>query len=124
MAYRTIWEPHGVVWVYSGQVTAEEIESANREFYGDPRSDRTRYQIIDTRQVDGVEWGDRSIKTTAAQDSGAERTLKNVKVAYVATDPEIVSMMEGYVEISKALNSSWTFQGFEDLESAREWVGP
>ncbi len=122
MPYRMIWEEHGVLWEYYGAVTAPEIEEANDAFYRDPRSDAARYQLVDTLEVTHVEWSDRDIKVTAAYDLGATSLVRNVKVAYVATDPVIIGMMEQYVELSIRFNSSWKFQGFRDMKSARAWL--
>lgn len=122
MPYRTRWEPRGIVWTFHGFVSAAEIEAANDEFYRDERSDRARYQIIDALDVDGVEWNDRDITVTAARDSGATRVIRDLKVAYVAADAEIVGKLENYVAISRRLNSSWQFRGFATLAAARAWI--
>jgi len=122
MPYLTKWEDRGIRWEFFGDVTAEEIEKANKEFYNDERSDRAKYQIVDATKISTVEWNDLEIVKTAAYDIGAGHVIKNLKVAYVAHNKEIVSKIEKYIEISKRLNSSWIFKGFDDFESAREWV--
>ena len=123
MPFRTHWEDHGIVWTYHGDVTAREIADANDGFYSDERSERIRYQIIDARDVTSVEWSDRDIAMTAGYDIGAERSIKEVKVAYVAVNADIVAKLEKYIAISRTLNSSWQFRGFDTLANAREWVG-
>lgn len=122
MPYRTMWEPNGIVWEFYDDVTAQEIEDANDEFYGDPRSDRARYQIIDAANVTSVEWTERDITVAAAYDIGAEHAIKHLRVAYVARNPEIVSKLEKYIEIARKLNKTWQFQGFADVSEARKWV--
>lgn len=122
MPYKTEWEPRGIVWEFFGDVTAEEIDRANAEFYSNPRSDDAKFQIIDARRVDSVEWNEIEISTAAAYDVGADRTIKNIKVAYVAVDVEIVSKLEKYIDIARRLSSSWQFKGFEDISAAREWI--
>lgn len=122
MPYTTTWHDRGIEWTFSGDVTAAEIERANDEFFRDTRSDTARFQIIDARGVKSVEWQERDIKATAAYDIGAEVTLKNVRVAYVTSDDHIRSLMEKYVDISRRMNTSWRFKGFDHLDAAREWV--
>lgn len=122
MSYNTVWEQQGIVWTYGGHVTAREIEQANEAFYNDDRSERARYQIIDALRVRSVEWNDRNIKVAAAYDIGAETVVKHVKVAYVATAPDIIAKMEKYVELARTLNATWQFRGFRDLAAARAWV--
>ena len=122
MPYNTHWEAHGILWTFHGDVTAQEIAEANDDFYSDERSDRAAYQIIDASEVDHVEWSDRNITETAAHDIGAARVIKNLKVAYVARDEEIISKMEKYIDIARQQNASWQFEGFQDIRRARAWI--
>lgn len=122
MPYTTDWDPNGIRWTFRGHVSAEEIMAANGEFYSDIRSDTARYQIIDAREVTSVEWNPTEIAKMAGFDKGAESTVKDIRVAYLTRDPEIREKLEKYVEISRRLESSWEFQGFEDLDAAREWA--
>ena len=122
MPYRTTWHERGILWEFYGDVTAQEIEEANDEFFRDERSGWAMYQIIDARRVTSVAWSDRDIRKTAAFDIGAQHTIKNVKVAYVSRDEEIISKLEQYVAISRRMNSSWQFKGFADIDDARAWA--
>lgn len=122
MPYRTEWKPHGIIWEFYGDVTAREIEAANAEFYGDARSDSAKHQIIDAGRVTSVEWNEIDISKTAGYDIGADRSVKNLRVAYVADDAEIISKLEKYIEISRNMNSSWQFKGFRDVAAARAWA--
>ena len=124
MPFTTTWEDRGIVWRFRDYVTADEIEAANEEFYADERSDDAKYQIIDASKVTGVEWDDSAITAAAAMDLGAETGIKNVKVAYVAPDADIMALIEKYADISRRMNSSWHFRGFTTLEEAREWISP
>lgn len=122
MPYQITWWEKGIHWQFYGDVTAQEISEANEEFYRDPRSDSAEFQIIDAIEVTHVEWEEKKIKEIAAHDKGASHLIKDLKVAYISDDPEIVSKLEKYIEISEKLNSSWKFRGFKDLETAREWA--
>ena len=122
MPYRTIWEPVGIVWEFYGDVTAEEIQNANNEFYEDARSDKAKYQIIDALKVKSVEWNEIDISVVAAHDIGANHSIKDLNVAYVADDDEIISKLEKYIEISRRMETSWRFMGFKSLKDAKEWA--
>lgn len=122
MPYKTTWKPNGIFWQFYGYVTAKEILQANTEFYSDERSDNTHFQLIDTRQVDDIEWNELKIKEIAAQDKGASLFLPKMKVAYIYRKPEIQQVLVKYIAISRLLNSNWEFQGFSDLEQALSWV--
>lgn len=122
MPYKTYWYSQGIVWEFYGFVSAQEIEDANTEFYNDERSDRAKYQIIDAVKVTGVEWNEHDIVSAAAHDIGADKMIRKVKVAYVAQDKDIVDKLEKYIDISKKMNISWKFKGFDNINSANEWV--
>lgn len=122
MPYKTKWQDNGIVWSFYGQVTAEEIETANYEFYTDERSDEAKYQIINALEVTTVEWNELKIKEMAAQDKGASFLLNRLKVAYVSNNRKVTSVLEKYIEISRMLNSSWKFKGFNELKPAIKWV--
>lgn len=122
MPYRTIWEDKGIVWEFYGDVTAQEIEDANDGFYRDLRSDDAKYQIVDATKVTSVEWNELQINITAAYDIGASHSIKNLKMAYVATDEETIYKLEKYIEVSRRLNSNWHFKGFQNIKDAREWI--
>ncbi|MCM8570115.1 hypothetical protein NE848_12050 [Gramella jeungdoensis] len=122
MPYKTTWEPLGIIWKFYGDVTAEEIEEANIEFYKDERSDEARYQVIDALEVTDVEWNDVDIKEIAAQDKGASFLLHKLKVAYVSKDEKVTAVLKKYIEISRILNSSWKFKGFDELAPALKWA--
>mgnify|MGYP006921616735 CR=1 FL=1 len=122
MPYKTTWEARGILWEFYDDVSAQEIEDANNEFYVDERSDGAKYQIIDARNVKSVEWEERDIKVMAAYDIGASNVIRRLKVAYITSDEEITSKIEKYIDLSRQLSSNWEFQGFNDLNSARTWV--
>ena len=122
MPYRLAWEPRGVHFEFFGRVTAKEIEFANEDFYGDSRSDTTRYQIIDALRVESVEWQMPDIQSVAAHDLGASQSISTMRVAYIARQPEVTEKLERYIEISRRLNTRWTFKGFTDFASARAWA--
>ena len=122
MPYRTYWEENGIYWEFFGEVSAEEINSANEEFYQDYRSKKAKYQLINTLETDDVEWRELDIVEVSAKDIGASRVIPNLKVAFVADNPEIWSKIEKYVDLSATMNSSWKFMGFETMEDARNWL--
>ena len=122
MPYKTTWRENGIIWKFYGNVTAEEIEDANKEFYRDERSDFAEYQIIDALEVVNVEWNDLDIKAIAAQDKGASLYLNRIKVAYISDDEKITAVLKKYMEISRILNSTWKFRGFSAIEPALKWV--
>ncbi|GAB5521138.1 MAG: hypothetical protein RhofKO_33890 [Rhodothermales bacterium] len=122
MPYDTHWDEHGITWTAYGDLTAQEIEDANSEFYGHARCTEARYQIINALRIESMEWSDLDIKKTAAHDVGAHHYIRHLKVAYIANHPEIIEKLEKYIAIARRSNATWLFRGFSTLEDARAWV--
>ncbi len=122
MPYKIQWFSNGVIMEFHGIVSTAEVEDANEDFFSDDRSDTMEYQIIDAIMVTSVELNDFNIEEVAALDRGASILLPNLRLAYVATNMQVVTTLEKYVEISKRLNSTWKFKGFRELCQAKKWV--
>lgn len=122
MPFRTIWEKQGIKWEFYNFVTAREIWAANEIFFRDPRSKTAKYQIVHTLETTGVEWKPIDIVQVSVNDVAASRSLKKLKMAYIAPDIQIRNKIEKYVEISRNLNSDWHFRGFDSEEEARLWL--
>ena len=122
MPYRTKWEERGIVWEFYGRVTGAEIDEANSEFIRDPRREAARYQIIDASGVTGTDWNARDAHVIAAKDFTTNRMTRNLRLAFVASDPDFVALVDEYIEISRNLETSWTFARFDDLPAARDWI--
>ncbi len=122
MPYYTNWKKDGIIWKFYGDVTADEIERANNEFYENEGSDFAKYQIIDTLDVKSVEWNDIDIKKIAALDKGASIMINKLRVAYISNDEKVIKILEKYTEISRILNSTWEFRSFAETKPAIEWV--
>lgn len=123
MPYRTKWEERGIVWEFFGEVTGAEIDRANNEFFSNPRSERALYQIVDATGVTGTDWNARDAHVIAAKDFGANRMIKDLKLAFIVSDPDFSALVDEYVEISRNLATTWVFERFDDMEGARAWLG-
>lgn len=122
MPYQTIWEEEGIKWVFYGNVTAEELRTANKDFYLDPRSLTAKYEIINTVLVEDLEWAPLEIVELSSNDVSASRINDRLKMAFVVENPKIWTKMKKYVDISIKLNSGWEFKYFPTEKEAREWV--
>lgn len=122
MPYTRIWEKEGVVTTFFGSITIEEVFTADKEFYGDPRSDLSKYQITDFSGITPESINDADIQTIAALDAGASMSIPSLKVALVTNDQHVKSLCQKYIDFSRLLNSTWMFKICEDMQNAREWV--
>lgn len=123
MAYHTTWEENGILWEYSGDVTAEEISESQDEFFADYRSKNARYQIIDASSIDSLIWDQSDIVETSANDVGASMAVKDLRIAFIVSEDEDVRQkIEAYIDLCKEMEASWAFGIFRDMEAARNWI--
>lgn len=119
MPYETTWSEFGVEWRYHGDVTPEETRAADREFYGDPRSDYAAYQLIDLRDVTRLDYPVAEQELTAAIDGAASHSIPGVRVAFIVLDHRFDAALEFYVE--RISRTSWQARIFVDADRARGW---
>ncbi len=122
MPFKTIWEDRGVLFDFIGVVTAQEIVNAQELFYGDERSDSSKYILFDISSIEQLLIGKQDINLFAARDAGASKSLLSLKVALIAKDQNMKSLLQKYIEVSLTVNSSWTFEIFDDIVDARKWI--
>jgi len=122
MPYTKNWETEGVVTTFFGTVSIEEVINADKEFYEDPRSDKSRYQITDFSGIVPESANDVDIQKIAAFDAGSSMSIPLLKVALVTNDQHVKTLCEKYIYYSQRLNSTWEFKICDNLQNAREWV--
>lgn len=122
MPCKTTWEPHGILWEYSGEVTGDEVDTVNSRFFRDERRHDVDYQIIDASRVTGTDWSARDAHLIAAKDFGVQREVQDLKLAFIATEPAFSALVDEYIAISERLDTTWEFRRFDTVEEARAWV--
>lgn len=122
MPYTKDWETEGVVTTFFGTVNIEEVFNADKEFYEDPRSDQSKYQITDFSGITAELANNVDIEKIAAFDAGCSVSIPFLKVALVTSDQHVKSLCQKYIDFSRLLNSDWKFKICEDMQSARNWV--
>ena len=108
MSYSLEWKNQGVVARLTGRLDFRSIYDANNEIYLDKRCAGISFQIFDLRDVTEISIDNADIARLAAQDKIGMSSSGNVKLAFVAHDPEVKQAIREYTEISEALNSGWT----------------
>ena len=122
MSYTRAWEEEGVVTIFSGTVTMEEVFNADKEFYADSRSDVSKYQITDFSGITPELTTDADIQKVAAFDAGSSMSIPFLKVVLITKDQHVKSLCQKYIDFSRLLNTTWKFNICEDMQSARKWV--
>ena len=119
MPYETNWSERGIHWRYHGLVTAVETRCADAEFYGDPRSDRAMYQLIDLRDVTHLDFPPHDQKLTAAIDGAASISTPVVRVAFIVPDGRFDEALEIYLDLIN--RTTWSARTFVNAEEAQSW---
>jgi len=122
MPVRLKWKDKGVVFIHQDAVTADEISRANSDFFGDDRSDRVRYQIIDFLGMTSIQATEMDMKMVAAHDIGSSSYLKAIRMAFVTDNPDFIKVTEAYRTTIHKLSSDWCCEIFPDRETAEEWA--
>ena len=122
MPYTKDWETEGVVTTFFGTVSINEVINADKEFYEDPRSDKSKYQITDFSGIVPESANEIDIQTIAAFDAGSSMSIPLLKVALITNDQHVKSLCQKYIYFSRRLNSTWKFKICEDIQSARKWI--
>ena len=119
MPYETHWSDRGVHWRYYGDVRAAETRIADAEFYGDERSDRAIYQLIDLREVTRLDFPPHDQQLTAAIDGAASISTPAVRGAFIVPDGRFNEALAIYLELIN--KTTWSARTFTNLEEALGW---
>lgn len=122
MTCKTTWEPHGILWEYSGEVTGDEIDTVNSRFFRDERRFDVDYQIIDASRVTGTDWNARDAHLIAAKDFGVQQEVEDLKLAFIVEEESFAALVDEYILISERLETTWEFRRFDTVAEARAWV--
>lgn len=122
MSNKIIWEDKGVLSHYSDLFSPEIHMEGLGKLFGDPRIDNIKYIIGDYSDVNGDLLNKESVEYPVAMTTGASSYLKNIKVALVATDKNIIELCRYFIELSNSINNSWEVRIFDDVDTARDWI--
>ena len=115
----------GFVAQFRGLITLYDIYKINKEIYGHPEFANHLFQIFDLSEakIKPDEEASQILSEHAAIDLASSYTNKNVKVATIATDPEIIKLITIYEEESRKFESPWEFATFDNFDDAMNWIG-
>ena len=119
MPYTIAWEPKGVCWEYSGNVTGDEIVEASTSIYGDPRFDDLRYKLVNFIGADAIDMNEKQVDIVSSQHKAAAISNPHIKTAIVSK-----TVTENIKKFVFNLNDSpWPVKVFDDIEEANKWLG-
>jgi len=120
MAFEIVWEPKGAVKRFFGRVSDEEVLQAGLEIEADQRFDHLSYVINDFLACDGFSATPGTVDEISAIDNAAALSNSRIRIAVVATVPEIVAVAEQYAASPMNVYPTRIFASPAD---ARKWLG-
>src|SRR6218665_1007469 len=103
MSYEVLWESRGAIKRFWGVVSSQDMLRSVVETEADVRFDRLRYVINDFLAATQIGFSAKDVSDIAAMDLGASRTNAAIKIAVVATMPELLEFARQYA--SSPLNA-------------------
>jgi len=119
LGYELHWEDRGVVKRYFGQVSSEELLAPVVATEADKRFDTLRFVINDFLEAKSIAFTQAAIDLIAAHDMGAAATNPNIKVAVVAAQPEVIDLVQRYMQVAVR---AYPTSIFSTMAEARAWV--
>jgi len=119
MGYEIVWEPGGVVKRFFGYVSGGELMKAGLDTECDLRFDHLSYVINDFVACDGFSVPPGTVDEISAIDNAAAFSNSRIRIAVVATMPEIVAAAEQYA--ASPMNAYVT-RIFSNTADARTWL--
>uniref|UniRef100_Q47FG6 STAS/SEC14 domain-containing protein n=1 Tax=Dechloromonas aromatica (strain RCB) TaxID=159087 RepID=Q47FG6_DECAR len=120
MGYEIKWvPPDGVIKRHFGQVTGSELIAAVAKTEGDARFDTLRYVINDFLDCTGLTASSTDVEEIAAIDKSAASINPYIRIAIVATLPEVVAIANAYMNDPFNI---YTTRLFSAMDEAKSWL--
>lgn len=120
MPYEVNWmHPNGLIKRHFGHVTGKEVLEANEQAESDSRYDSLRYVINDFLDCTGLTVLPNEIDEISAIDKAASTSNPNIRIAIVATNPEVLAAANTYANNPLA---AFTIRLFNSMQDAESWV--
>lgn len=120
MGYELTWESRGAVKRFFGHVTGNDVLQSVINVESDERFDRLRYVINDFLEATGLTVSASELDEIAAIDGAAALVNRNIRIAIVTTNPEIISASDQY---AKSPMNAYPTRIFPTVNEARTWLG-
>ena len=120
MPYRLLWEDKGVVLVYLGEISDDDIIQSNLDIYEDKRFEHVRYQIVNLLESDSISFTDNAMHMVASLDAKAATWNPKVRVAIVSNSKLVDELVKIYG--NGMIETPWVTEMVNDMKSARAWL--
>jgi len=100
-------------------VTGQEMTEPVIAMQADPRFDRVRYVILDLLGIETFSVTHGDLELIGALDTAAVQSNPRLKLAIVATQPEIIGMVAHYEDLAEG---AFPTAVFSTVAEARAWA--
>jgi hypothetical protein len=119
MPYKLIPENSGLLIKWWGSATSSEMIRLQEEGHARPDFDNLHYSIHDFSECDHIVSSKEDLQYSAAIDRAASLSNKNILIALVSSNPEVLEAVDGYMGMGL---SPYPIRVFSSMEGARAWV--
>ena len=120
MKFSVSWSERLARVDYFGEITNEDIQRAHFKLNGDRRFYNCQRLILDVTECSLAKVNVPKLVLVIATDLGASKTIKSMKVAMIANDPDNIEKVSDYIEKSRI--SPWVYKLFHSVSDARSWL--
>lgn len=121
MPYTLHWEEKGINVVFTGEAVDGDLFQLNRDIYGDPRFLEIDYQLADFLGASNFDVSADTVRELVIMDEAASQKKPDMRIAIVSTKLLILGLTRMYSYSGGG--ADWATEVFEDLKSARKWLG-
>ncbi len=120
MGFEIIWQsPNGLIKRHFGHVTGSEIFAAVVRIEADSRFDTLRYVINDFSECTSISVAPGEIEEIAAIDHAASMSNPNIRIAIIATQPEVIAQGKAYANDPL---TNYKTRVFSSIDEAEPWL--
>lgn len=123
MPCETIWEKHGVVWNFKGEITEDLVDQVNQDTRADPRFGDIEYWICDYSNATSFSVSTEMLRRYVELDKATSAKKPNIKLAFIPGPVIVKGLINMYLGHHSMLGVLWEAGVFDTQEAAREWVG-
>lgn len=120
MTFNITWGKIVVNVKFKGIVTAQDLIDANNYLISNSEFENIHNQIFDFTEITGFFISKGDIEMIAAMDKAQAEWNKEMKVAVVSTDEQVLEINKKYRKILEG--SGWEIKDFNSLKEAQKWI--
>ena len=121
MSYEIIWQPHGVVKRFWGDVTCSDILDTSKKITADPRFDRLQFIINDLKSIEKIDFDNVVLNEWAAIRIGALIAIPRIRTALIVGNHDTRKVAE-FMLMPQRIECEPHSKIFETMEQARVWI--